>query len=95
MVPLAAPTLISITILKFMGTWNSYVWPNLVTKREEFRLISNGLRGSAFQDMDAGGVTQFGYQMAASFCVTVPLFLLFVFFRKYIMKGVGRAGIKG
>ena len=94
MVPLAAPTLISITILKFMGTWNSYVWPNLVTKNEAFRLISNGLRGSAFTDIDTGMV-EYGYQMAASFCVTVPLFLLFVFFRKYIMRGVGRAGIKG
>ena len=94
MVPLAAPTLISITILKFMGTWNSYVWPNLVTQEEEYRLISNGLRGSAFTDVDTGQ-TEIGYQMAASFCVTVPLFLLFVFFRKYIMKGVGRAGIKG
>lgn len=94
MVPLAAPTLISITILKFMGTWNSYVWPNLVTQQDEYRLISNGLRGSAFKDVDTGQV-EYGYQMAASFCVTVPLFLLFVFFRKYIMKGVGRAGIKG
>ena len=94
MVPLAAPTLISITILKFMGTWNSYVWPNLVTKKDEFRLISNGLRGSSFSDPDTG-IVEYGYQMAASFCVTVPLFLLFVFFRKYIMKGVGRAGIKG
>ena len=94
MVPLAAPTLISITILKFMGTWNSYVWPQLVTKNDSFRLISNGLRGSAFTDIDTGQV-EYGYQMAASVCVTVPLFLLFIFFRKYIMKGVGRAGIKG
>ena len=95
MVPLAAPTLISITILKFMGTWNSYVWPNLVTKKDEFRLISNGLRGSGFTDPDDPTRIEYGYQMAASVCVTVPLFLLFVFFRKYIMKGVGRAGIKG
>lgn len=94
MVPLAAPTLISITILKFMGTWNSYVWPNLVTNNPDYRLISNGLRGSAFVDVDAGQ-TEYGYQMAATVLVTVPLFLLFVFFRKYIMKGVGRAGIKG
>jgi len=94
MVPLAAPTLISITILKFMGTWNSYVWPQLVVQKDEFRLISNALRGSAFKDPDTGFV-EYGYQMAASVCVTVPLFLLFVFFRKYIMKGVGRAGIKG
>lgn len=94
MVPLAAPTLISITILKFMGTWNSYVWPNLVASSEDYRLISNGLRSSTFVDVDQG-VTQYGYQMAATVLVTVPLFLLFIFFRKYIMRGVGRAGIKG
>ena len=94
MVPLAAPTLISITILKFMGPWNSYVWPALVTNAPEYRLISNGLRESTFTNPDTGDV-EFGYQMAASILVTVPLFLLFVFFRKYIMKGVGRAGIKG
>lgn len=94
MVPLAAPTLISIAILKFMGTWNSYVWPNLVTNSDDFRLISNGLRGSSFTDADIGK-TSYGYQMAATVLVTVPLFLLFVFFRKYIMRGVGRAGIKG
>ncbi len=94
MVPLAAPTLISITILKFMGTWNSYVWPNLVTNIPQYRLISNGLRESVFQNQDLN-TTEYGYQMAASILVTVPLFLLFVFFRKYIMRGVGRAGIKG
>ena len=94
MVPLAAPTLISITILKFMGTWNSYVWPNLVTVNSDYRFISNGLRSAAFRDVDAD-TTLYGYQMAATVAVTVPLFLLFIFFRKYIMKGVGRAGIKG
>ena len=94
MVPLASPTLISITILKFMGTWNSYVWPNLVTNFPSYRLISNGLRGSAFADPETS-VIQYGYRMAGTVVVTVPLFLLFVFFRKYIMRGVGRAGIKG
>lgn len=94
MVPLASSTLISITILKFMGTWNSYVWPNLVTNESAYRLISNGLRSSAFRNPDSDR-TQYGYQMAATVLVTVPLFLLFIFFRKYIMRGVGRAGIKG
>ena len=95
-VPLVSPTLISIVILKFMGTWNSYVWPQLVTagSSSEYQLISNGLRGSGFVDPDSGNV-EYGYQMAATVLVTVPLFLLFIFFRKYIMKGVGRAGIKG
>ncbi len=93
MVPLAAPTIISIVILKFMGTWNAYVWPNLITDSVEYRLISNGLRGSSFTDLE--GRVQYGYQMAATVLVTVPLFLLFIFFRKYIMRGFGRAGIKG
>lgn len=94
MVPLAAPTLISISILKFMGTWNSYMWPQLVCKKEAYQLISNGLRGSTFTNADTN-ITEYGYRMAATVLVTVPLFLLFVFFRKYIMRGVGRAGIKG
>ena len=94
MVPLASPTLITVAILKFMGTWNSYVWPNLVCGSDAFKLISNGLRGSQFQNPDTG-IVEYGYRMAATVLVTVPLFLLFIFFRKYIMKGVGRAGIKG
>ena len=91
MVPLAMPTLTTIFILKLMGAWNSYVWPNLVTNNDSFRLITNGLRSSFSVD----GTPQYGYQMAATVVVTVPLLLLFIFFRKYIMKGVGRAGIKG
>ena len=94
MVPLASPTLITVAILKFMGTWNSYVWPRLVCGDVSYQLISNGLRGSQFQNADTG-IVEYGYRMAATVLVTVPLFLLFIFFRKYIMKGVGRAGIKG
>ncbi len=92
MVPLSMPTLISVFILKLMGAWNSYVWPNLVADKQEYRLITNGLR-SSFSTV--AGEPQYGLQMAATVLVTVPLLLLFIFFRKYIMKGVGRAGIKG
>ncbi len=93
MVPLAMPTLITIFILKLMGAWNSYVWPNLITSgHEELYLVTNALR-SSFDSLtnpdDAGA------QMAATVIVTVPLLLLFIFFRKYIMRGVSRAGIKG
>ena len=92
MVPLALPTLISITILKMMGAWNSYVWPNLVTKKDEMQLITNGLR-NAFND--TSGNTNYPVQMAAVTLVSAPLFLVFLFLRKYIMSGVSRSGIKG
>ena len=92
MIPLALPTLISITILKMMGSWNSYVWPNLVTDSDEFRLVTNGLR-NAF--VESTGDVNIPIQMAAVAIVSAPLFLVFLFLRKYIMKGVSRSGIKG
>ena len=92
MIPLALPTLISITILKMMGSWNSYVWPNLVTDSDEYRLVTNGLR-NAF--IESTGDVNIPIQMAAVAIVSAPLFLVFLFLRKYIMKGVSRSGIKG
>ncbi len=92
MIPLSLPNLISITILKMMGAWNSYVWPRLVTSKDDFRLITNGLR-DAFTDMS--GQANIPVQMAAVTVVSIPLFLVFIFLRKYIMKGVSRSGIKG
>ena len=93
MIPLAMPTIISITILKMMGAWNSYMWPNLVTSDPNMELITNGLR-NAFTEATSGD-TNFPVQMAAVALVSIPLFLVFIFFRKYIMKGVSRSGIKG
>ena len=92
MLPLALPTLISITILKMMGAWNSYVWPRLVANDEAHRMITNGLR-NAFTD--TSGDVNYPVQMAAVAIVSAPLFMVFLFLRKYIMSGVSRSGIKG
>lgn len=92
MIPLSLPTLISITILKMMGAWNSYVWPRLVANKPEYQLITNGLR-NAFTE--STGDVNIPVQMAAVAIVSLPLFLVFIFLRKYIMKGVSRSGIKG
>ncbi|MBQ4425245.1 MAG: carbohydrate ABC transporter permease [Lachnospiraceae bacterium] len=92
MIPLSLPTLISITILKMMGAWNSYIWPRLVANDEAHRLITNGLR-NAFTATT--GDVNYPVQMAAVALVSFPLFLVYIFLRKYIMKGVSRSGIKG
>ena len=92
MIPLSLPTLISITILKMLGAWNSYIWPRLVANDDAHRLITNGLR-NAFTDTT--GDVNYPVQMAAVALVSAPLFLVFIFLRKYIMKGVSRSGIKG
>ena len=92
MIPLSLPTLISITILKMMGAWNSYVWPNLVANDEAHKLITNGIRGA---DFSVDNMIDYPVQMAAVAIVSFPLFMVFIFLRKYIMKGVSRSGIKG
>lgn len=92
MIPLALPTLISITILKMMGSWNTYMWPNLVADNEKYWLVTNGLRKF---NVTVDNRPDTPVQMAAVAIVSAPLFLVFLFLRKYIMKGVSRSGIKG
>ena len=92
MIPLALPTLISITILKMMGAWNSYIWPKIVANDTAHQMITNGLR-NAFTD--TSGQANYPVQMAAVAIVSAPLFLVYLFLRKYIMSGVSRSGIKG
>jgi multiple sugar transport system permease protein len=92
MIPLALPTLISITILKMMGAWNSYIWPKLVANDAAHQMITNGLR-NAFTD--TSGQANYPVQMAAVAIVSAPLFMVFLCLRKYIMSGVSRGGIKG
>lgn len=92
MVPIASPTIITITILNAMGTWSAYIWPKLITTRVEYRLVTNGLR-EAYQTI--GGRVNYNEQMAAALIVTTPLLITFLFLRKYIMRGVSRSGIKG
>lgn len=101
MVPLTAPTLISITLLKFIGTWNSYIWPRLVNG-EAWQMITNWVTGGF---VDRGFVLydgRFGeseplntLKMAAVCMVSLPLLILFIFCRKYIMRGVSKSGTKG
>ena len=100
MVPIAMPTITTIIILSLMGAWNSYVWPNMVASgyREgtkwSMKLVSNGLRDT-FAINDTGASNQEAIKIAGSMIVSAPLFLMFIIFRKYIMKGVSRSGIKG
>lgn len=92
MIPICRPTLITITILKVIECWNSYVWPRLITTNEKYYLVSNGI-----QEIRENG---FGREnipamMAAVVIISVPLIILFLIFHKRIMEGVSRGGTKG
>ncbi len=92
MIPISKPTLITITILKVIECWNSYVWPRLITDDENYYLVSNGI-----QEIRENG---FGREnvpamMAAVVVISVPLIVLFLVFRRKVMEGVSRGGTKG
>ncbi len=92
MLPICRPTVITVTVLKVIECWNSYVWPRLITDDPAYYLVSNGI-----QEIRENG---FGREnvpamMAAVVVISVPLILLFFLFRNKIMEGVARGGLKG
>lgn len=92
MIPIARPTIVTITILKVIECWNSYVWPRLVTDNAMYYLVSNGI-----QEIRENG---FGREnipamMAAVVVISLPLIILFLIFKGKIMEGVARGGTKG
>ena len=97
MAPLASPTLVTIAILSFISSWNSYVWPSRSVSNSDFQVISVIIRtGSLTYEVSPGEWrTMIPWQMAASVLTVVPLLILFIIFRKTIMSGTGRSGIKG
>ncbi len=92
MVPICRPTVVTVTILKVIECWNSYVWPRLVTDERAYFLVSNGIqeiRESGF------GRENIPAMMAAVVVISLPLIVLFLVFRRKIMEGVSRGGMKG
>ncbi len=92
MIPICKPTVITITILKVIECWNSYVWPRLVTDNENYFLVSNGIQTIRESGLGRENIPA---MMAAVVVITVPLVILFLVFRKKIMEGVARGGTKG
>lgn len=92
MIPICKPTIVTVTILKVIECWNSFVWPRLVTDDRAYYLVSNGI-----QEIRENG---FGREnipamMAAVCVISLPLIVLFLIFRNKIMQGVSRGGMKG
>ena len=92
MIPICKPTIITITILKVIECWNSYVWPRLVTDDKAYFLVSNGIQEIRENGFGRDNIPA---MMAAVCVISAPLIVLFLIFRKKIMAGVSRGGMKG
>lgn len=90
--PQIKSSVFTVMLLSMIWIWNTFAWPNLITTQDNMRLVSNGLKNAFTQ---SSGTIQYELQMAAATMVTIPLILAFVCFRKYIMSGIMRGGVKG
>ena len=102
MIPIAMPTIVTILILSLMGAWNAFIWPTLIASGDNSVLKGMGINHSMLL-VSNGLMAQFTGEftndtparITGSLFATVPLFVFFLIFRKYIMRGVSRSGIKG
>ncbi|WP_339147944.1 MULTISPECIES: carbohydrate ABC transporter permease [unclassified Sutcliffiella] len=88
--PLAKPALIVLALFTFMGNWNDYLWPLIVTSSAEMRTLPVGLA-----IMQGQFNIQFAKLMAATIFSALPVIILFIFAQRFLVKGIALSGIKG
>lgn len=90
MLPLSRPALAAITLFIFLGHWDDYLWPLIITNSTQMRTLPIGLR---FFVEEAG--TQYHYMMAASLITVAPVVALFFVAQKQFIEGIALTGLKG
>lgn len=91
MLPLSKPVVASQALFAFMGNWNSYLWPLIVTTSEHMRTLQIGLRYFVSQE----GGTQWGSFMAATVFVSFPIVVFYLFVQKSFVGGIATTGFQG
>ncbi|MDN5325124.1 MAG: multiple sugar transport system permease protein [Thermosipho sp. (in: thermotogales)] len=88
-VPLSKPVIITGALLKFVGSWNAFLWVLIVTNSDKYRTLPVGLQNFS---SDVG--TMFNQLMAAATFSILPVIILFLFTQKYFIRGIARTGLK-
>jgi multiple sugar transport system permease protein len=91
--PIARPSLITLTILSFQGSWNEFSHFLVVTQSPGLKTMVTGLAGLASGELGAG--TQFPLKMGAALLTTIPVALLFFAFQRYFIRGANEGAEKG
>ncbi len=90
MMPLNIPILSSQALFAFMGNWNAYLWPLIITNKENMRTLQIGLR----YFVSSEGSTQWGVYMAATVLVSIPVILFYFFVQKTFVESMASTGLK-
>ncbi|MCB0003265.1 MAG: carbohydrate ABC transporter permease [Anaerolineae bacterium] len=87
--PNSGPVIATVTILTFIGAWNSFLWPTMVIQSEELRPVMVGMQYFFQQD------TEWGEVMAYAAMITIPVLLVFLLFQRSFVQSIASSGIKG
>jgi multiple sugar transport system permease protein len=90
LLPLCKPILASQALFAFMGNWNAYLWPLIITNKENMRTLQIGLR----YFVSSEGGTQWGVYMAATVLVSIPVILFYFFVQKTFVESMASTGLK-
>ena len=88
--PLSKPALITLSIFSFMGTWQSFTWPLIVTHSEQMRVLPVALRY-----FDSSHGTNYSLLMTGSVLMMLPMIVLFIFGQRFFVRGIQLGALKG
>jgi sn-glycerol 3-phosphate transport system permease protein len=89
-VPLVRPSVAALAVFSFLLAWNQYLWPLLITNREDHRTVQIGLKA-----LSSSNVAEFNLVMAGTVIAALPIFLLLVLFQRHLVRGLTSGAIKG
>ncbi|WP_425145111.1 carbohydrate ABC transporter permease [Deinococcus sp.] len=92
LIPLARPAIVTVTILTFVGSWNNFFWPLIVSNSDETRTLPVGL---AAMVGGAGMSMQQGVVMASAVMATLPAVAVFLLLQRFFVQGIATSGMKG
>ena len=88
--PLCGPAIATLTILTFLGSWNSFLWPLVVANTEDMYTLPVAIALFATGQQE----TNVALLMAGSVVVIVPVLIVFILLQRYFTQGIAMTGIK-
>jgi sn-glycerol 3-phosphate transport system permease protein len=89
-IPLLRPTLGALALFAFLGTWNAYLWPTLITTEEDWNTVQAGLRQLKAQTLDAPNLV-----MAGTIISAIPIAVVLIVFQRQLIRGLTAGAVKG
>ena len=91
-VPLVRPTMGALALFSFLGTWNQYLWPNLITTEEDMNTVQTGLRllNSSVPDIE-----RFNVPIAGTVIAALPIAIVLIVFQRQLVRGLTAGAVKG